>query len=118
MDVLEFISKSTIEGTGFDTIWMIIKKEDSTVIGDLGFKGNPDEKGVVEIGYGIVKDEWGKGYGYEAVKALINWGFSNSLVQCIKADCLHDNIGSIKILEKVGMKEVSRNQDYIFWELK
>ncbi len=120
LDVLGFlygILDRDAENTGFDTIWMIVKKEDNTVIGDLGFKGNPDEEGTVEIGYGIVEQEQRKGYGYEAVKALVDWGFSHSSVKKIKAECLKDNTGSIRILEKIGMEVLSRNDEYISWKL-
>lgn len=37
-------------------------------------------------------------------------------VKTLKADCLIDNLASIRILEKIGLKEVYRNDDYIFWK--
>ncbi len=85
--------------TGFDP-WIIVKKDDMSVIGDAGFKGNPDKNGIVEIGYGLIEDERRKGYCYEAVESLMKWAFSNDSVLVVKADCLIDNVGSIGILEK------------------
>jgi len=79
------------------------------IIGHGGFKGEPDEKGQIDIGYGLMKSERRKGYGYEAVKALVKLGFEQENVRKIIADCLIDNIGSIRILEKVGMSEVKRD---------
>lgn len=103
--------------TGFE-MWVIVKEESSIIIGDIGFKGQPNEKGEVEIGYGLVKEERKKGYGSEAVKAMVEWALNNDTVQCIKADCLINNIPSSKILEKIGMTEIMRDKDLIYWELR
>ncbi|BAZ31979.1 acetyltransferase [Cylindrospermum sp. NIES-4074] len=32
-------------------VWLMIHIEESTLIGDLGFGGKPDEQGTVEMGY-------------------------------------------------------------------
>ncbi|NLD50700.1 MAG: GNAT family N-acetyltransferase, partial [Clostridiaceae bacterium] len=82
-----------------------IEKADRSIVGDGGFKGDPNENGEIDIGYGIVKSKRRKGYGFEAVSELIRWGFTNSNVRCITADCLNDNEASIKLLEKLGMKK-------------
>ncbi|MCR8645106.1 GNAT family N-acetyltransferase [Paenibacillus sp. N1-5-1-14] len=37
-------------------VWYIIRTEDGQVIGDTGFKGKPDEKRAIEVGYGISPD--------------------------------------------------------------
>jgi ribosomal-protein-alanine N-acetyltransferase len=119
MDILPLINKSLEEynlPSGFET-WMIVKKDNMQVIGDLGFFGKPNEKGEVEVGYGLVEQEHRKGFGFEAVKAIIDWASSQKCVTVIKADCLINNKPSSRILEKVGMKEINRDNDLIYWEL-
>lgn len=102
--------------SGFET-WMIVKKDSMQVVGDIGFHGKPSEKGEVEVGFGLVEQARGVGYGFESLKAMIDWlQFQNS-VKIIKAECLISNTPSAKILTKVGMREVKRNHDLIFWEL-
>jgi RimJ/RimL family protein N-acetyltransferase len=86
------------------------------VIGDIGFHGKPNEKGEVEVGYGLVEHERGKGFGYEALNAIMDWLSFQESVKVIKADCLIDNRPSARILEKVGMKEITRDKDLIYWE--
>lgn len=118
LDILPIIKdslKGLKQSTGFE-LWIIVKKEDMVIIGDLGFKGEPNEKGEIEIGYGLIEDERKKGYGYESVKELIKWGFSQENVKKIKAECLINNIGSIKILQKVGLTEIKRDKEMIYWE--
>lgn len=118
MDILPFVNKAfekNEDATGFE-FWMMVLKDNMMVIGDIGFKGVPDDNGDVEIGYGIIEEEQRKGYGFEALKAMIDWAFSQDEVKSVKADCLIDNIPSIRILQKAGMKETSRDNESIYWE--
>ena len=119
MDILPFIIKDLErngKSTGFEG-WMIVLEGNRTIIGDIGFKGTPDENGDVEIGYGIIDEEQGKGYGFEATKAMVDWAFSQDKVKSVKADCFINNIPSIRILEKVGMNETKRDDQLIYWEI-
>ena len=56
------------------------------------------------IGYCYNKQYWGNGYATEAAKAIISFGFENLNLHRIYATCDPNNIGSSKVLEKVGMK--------------
>jgi len=50
------------------------EKRQMKVMGDIGFKGKPNEKCEIEVGFGLVEHERGKGLGYEALKAIIKMG--------------------------------------------
>lgn len=113
--IYESLEKDKIP-SGFEA-WMIVIKDNMQVIGDIGFHGKPDEKGEAEVGYGLVESERGNGIGFEALKAIIEWAFSQNSVNVIKADCLIANKPSARILEKVGMKEINRDENLIYWEL-
>jgi RimJ/RimL family protein N-acetyltransferase len=118
LDILHFIKDTLDENDEVDGfgVWMIVKKEDMTAIGDAGFKGGPDEAGAIEIGFGLIEAEQKKGYGYEAAKALMQWAAQLADVKMIKADCLLDNVASIHLLTKCGMHETGRDQELIYWE--
>lgn len=119
MDILTIINKSLERDmipSGFE-LWMIVKKDSMQVVGDIGFHGKPNEKGEVEVGFGFVEQERGNGFGFEALKAIMNWLSYQDSVKVIKADCLITNNPSARILEKVGMKEINRDYDLIHWEL-
>ena len=109
--------KNVKEPAGFG-LWMIVKKDSRAIIGDAGFKTLPDPQGEVEIGYGLIEGEREKGYGFEAVKGLVEWAFKQKVVKLIKAECLIDNLASIRILEKIGMRETWRDDEMIYWEIK
>jgi len=118
MDILNFIKDTMNKNddvSGFD-VWMVVKKENMTVIGDAGFKGEPNDSGEIEIGFGLIDEEQKKGYGYEVASSLIEWASQIDKVKVIKAECLIDNIGSFKLLEKCGMIETKRDNEFIYWE--
>ena len=86
------------------TAWMLSPKEDpETPIGDLCFKG-PQQKGGVEIGYGMKEGYEGHGFMTEAVKALTGWAFDQKGVRRIFAETVPENRASQRILEKLGFR--------------
>ena len=81
-------------------IWMIELK-DGTHIGELCFKGL-DKNGIAEIGYGINDKYQNNGYATEAVKAVLEWAFTDPKVTVIEAETDAGNIASKRVLEKCG----------------
>jgi RimJ/RimL family protein N-acetyltransferase len=72
------------------------------LVGLCGFKGAPDESGVVEIGYGIVPECRRRGYASEAVRALLATAFSDARVQAVVAHTLPELAPSIGVLRTTG----------------
>lgn len=99
-------------------VWLVITKENNTIIGDIGFKGKPNSENTVEVGYGIIPSAQNKGYATEAVKEIIHWAFTHDQVDKVVAECLHDNIPSIKVLEKLNMNKIGVENEMLKWELK
>ncbi|MHC1734479.1 MAG: GNAT family N-acetyltransferase [Erysipelotrichaceae bacterium] len=56
-----------------------------------------------EVGWILRKEEWNKGYGSEAAKELIHFGFEELGLDEITATCDARNQGSAKVMEKCGM---------------
>ncbi|MGL5274547.1 GNAT family N-acetyltransferase [Myroides sp.] len=102
--------------TGFES-WLIVNKENNTIIGDIGFKGVPNIGGVIDIGYGVVVQERQKGYASEAAEGLIQWAFTQPYVKSITAQSLTDNIGSAKTLERLGFNRTGLLGNFIQWRL-
>ena len=118
-DILSILAQMvdpTTSNTGFNKFWLIARQNDKIVIGDAGFKGNPSPHGEVEVGYGIVPDEWQKGYGFEAVQALANWAVEHDEVRIVRAECHKDNSGSIRILMKCGFTLRTEADGMLFWD--
>ncbi|MGG0153405.1 GNAT family N-acetyltransferase [Bacillus mycoides] len=98
--------------------WYVIRKEDDVVLGDIGFKGKPNEQHTVEIGYGFIEKYWNKGYATEAVSELMKWAFQTGEVETIIAETLLDNYSSIRVLEKLHMKRVNSTETMINWKIE
>lgn len=101
-------------------VWdgIIIHTGDQVAIGGIGFHGGPDEEGTVEIGYNIIPEYQGRGYATEMACRFIDWAFHTPGIKLITAECLDDNIGSIRVLEKVGMCRLEPVGNMLQWELR
>ena len=98
--------------------WYVIRKEDDIVLGDIGFKGRPNENHTVEIGYGFIEKYWNKGYATESVDELIKWAFQTGEVETVIAETLLDNDSSIRVLENLHMKRVNSTETMINWKIE
>lgn len=76
----------------------IYEKERAEMIGLALFLIN--EEGEKELGYRFRVDYWGKGYGTETTKGMLEYYFQQMNVTKVTADVNIVNIGSVKILDK------------------
>ncbi|NDJ60257.1 MAG: GNAT family N-acetyltransferase [Chloroflexi bacterium] len=98
-------------------LWLIQHTAERIVFGSAGFKGKPDADGMIEIGYGISATYRRQGYTFEAARALVDWAFQQPGVKRLTAECLPNNAGSARILEKLGMARTGIDGGYIKWLL-
>ncbi len=59
---------------------------------------------TVEIGWRYDCDYWGNGYATEAARALMDLGFTTLELDEIVAFAVHDNVSSIAVMKRLGMK--------------
>lgn len=81
----------------------VFLRENNAFIGWCGLKYHEDTE-ETDLGYRFKKFFWGKGYGTEAAGICIKDGFERLNLQRIYAEAHSKNMGSIRIMEKVGMK--------------
>ncbi|AXT61616.1 N-acetyltransferase [Aquimarina sp. AD10] len=79
-------------------VWAIESKLENDFIGLCAFLKNDANQD--EIGYRLREKYWGKGYGTEIAKGLIDYGFYTMNCDIITADVTIDNSRSAKILDK------------------
>ncbi|ETT45561.1 GNAT family N-acetyltransferase [Paenibacillus sp. FSL P4-0338] len=97
--------------------WFVTLTDNQQIIGDIGFKGKPDHQGIVEVGFGLIPEMHNMGIATESVGAIIEWALSSKKVQKIVAECLIDNIPSIRVLEKLSFTRTGVENGMINWEL-
>jgi RimJ/RimL family protein N-acetyltransferase len=84
-------------------MYAVIDKESGKMIGrcGLGFLDNTPE---VELGYVFDKSYWNMGLATEASKATLNYGFEEIKLDRIVAIAKPENIASVRVIQKIGMK--------------
>ena len=87
--------------------FFVVHRENCSVIGSAGFKGQPDSTGTVEIAYGIVPSFQGRGYATEAAAALVDFAFASGQVRMVRAHTLPEANASTRVLLKCGFHHVS-----------
>jgi RimJ/RimL family protein N-acetyltransferase len=93
--------------------WAIVERASREFIGGCSLRPGLDSANAVEmgytahdveLGYGLRKPSWGKGYATEVALALMRKAFMEmralSLVACVTID----NVASVRVLEKIGMR--------------
>lgn len=84
-------------------VWTIRLKECKQFIGFCSLRFNTETKETI-LSYGILESYRRKGYAFEAINAVIQYGFQKCCLNYIIAGVKQDNIASIYLLEKLGMK--------------
>ncbi|WP_420148258.1 GNAT family N-acetyltransferase [Spirosoma sp.] len=100
----------------YHTMWMAIDRQKQQFVAEAKFKGEPDETGTIEIGYGTYSALRRKGYMTEMVAGLVNWASHQPNVQRIVADTETENVASQKVLEKNGFRLFDRVENMLWWE--
>ncbi len=95
---------------GLPSNWKIHLKESKEPIGTIGYIGWDREARRAEVGFILMNIYTGKGYMTEACRAVIDFGFEGMELESVEAKSLPNNVASIRVLEKVGMKREGRVQ--------
>ena len=94
--------------------WVFTLKETSEKIGYGGLFNISEEHNRAEIGYGITKEHWNKGYMSEIIKAMIDFGKDLLRLHKIYAYVLEGNEASVRLLEKNGFKKEAHLKQHSF----
>jgi RimJ/RimL family protein N-acetyltransferase len=82
-------------------MFSLVEKESGKWIGRIG-PWQPEGWPGTEVGWGLLRSAWGRGYATEAAEAAIDWAFDtlgwDDVIHCIDPD----NKGSIMVAERLG----------------
>ncbi|HOC06204.1 MAG: GNAT family N-acetyltransferase [Bacillota bacterium] len=93
--------------------WAVVSKAENRMVGTAGYVWWQPEHSKAEIGYVLARRLWGQGLTSEAVKTIIDFGFTRMELNRIEARCIEENIASAKVMEKCGMTREGRMRDYL-----
>ena len=83
--------------------WAIHTKADYEFIGWCGLKYIKETE-IYDLGYRLLRTAWGKGYATEAAQYTLIYGLRDLKIKLITGMAHVENIASIKVLAKIGMK--------------
>jgi len=110
----DFVNK-TILGSSSSKCYLIVDKQSDKPIGitsliKIDYK-NGNAECIIDIGE---KEVWGKGYGSEAMKLLLDYGFQEMNLHRIYLRVFSFNSRAIKLYEKLGFKQEGISREAIF----
>ena len=88
----------------------IVERESGFAIGSCGYKGGPDESGIVEVAYRIDPSQRGRGFAKEATAALVAFAYSSG-ARCIRAHTLPEPGPSASVLMSCGFQQAGKVND-------
>ena len=115
------------EGCG---IWQVTIRETNAYIGwilvrPMHFFTDNYSFENLELGWRFKKSSWGKGYATEAAKCITHAFVSKSNIAMLTAIAFPENVASINIMKKLGMKYIKTDlhkdplgdEEVVFYEL-
>lgn len=109
---VDFFANSYKEKRGVR--WGIELKGYQGIIGTMGFNAWSPKHKRAEIGYEIHPEHWRKGYTFEAISKVIQYGFNEFDLTRIGAVVFMENEASIKLLTKAGFEKEGILRDYMY----
>lgn len=95
---------------------LIILKEENAIIGGFCFQSEPDENGMVQVGYMIRPEYQRNGYMTEALTRGVSWILQRPEVAAVIAETTKSNLPSHRVLEKVGMVVYEETAKSLWWK--
>lgn len=83
--------------------WAVHLRSNDEFIGWCGLK-YISELNETDLGYRFFQKHWGKGYATESAEAVMEYGTSVLKISMIVGRAAVENLASIKVLEKAGLK--------------
>lgn len=94
-------------------IFCLNKKETNEFVGLIAINLGKLNYKIAEVWYKLHPDFWAQGFATEALNEILKFGFTDLNLHRIEAGCAVENIASIKVLEKVGMKREGRKREIL-----
>ena len=114
-------ARASYAATGFG-LWAMIRREDGAFLGDCGPMLQPVE-GVLmpELGYHVVRSEWGRGYATEAARACLEWVFRETSHDTVCSIVMPANAPSRRVAERIHRRsrlftwEKTGTEQCLYW---
>ena len=96
-----------------DWIARLAVTPDGTVVGLVGFHGPPDERGMVEVAYGVDPLLRRRGYARALLDIALHWAADEPAVEVVRASISPDNEASLATIRRFGFEPVGEQWDEV-----
>jgi ribosomal-protein-alanine N-acetyltransferase len=96
--------------------WALVLASNHKLIGNAGIRKRSLKTYQADMGYEIDPREWHNGYATEAARAILKFGFEQLHLHRIWAQAIAANVNSIRVLEKLGMRQEGRLRENEFFK--
>ena len=107
-----WVQKKLAEGAA---LFSMLEKDTGAFIGNIELMDIADRAG--ELGIAVTAAMQDKGYGTEAVSAMVRYGMDRLGLPRIFLKVFPDNARAIRVYEKCGFREYDRTEDDVFMEV-
>jgi RimJ/RimL family protein N-acetyltransferase len=115
--IAEWIQKSQEKDPPSSYSFCIRTLDDDRLIGFIGLDGDIFPHGEAFVGIGIGEREfWSKGYGTDAMKVILRFGFEELNLRRVALDTFEYNPRAIRSYEKAGFVHEGRVRGYLYRE--
>ncbi|BDS68791.1 TPA: GNAT family protein [Streptococcus pneumoniae] len=109
-DAEDIFDYASLPEVAYPAGYGIVVKGTDKIVGSVDFN-HRHEDDVLEIGYTLHPDYWGRGYVPEAARALIDLAFKDLGLHKIELTCFGYNLQSQRVAEKLGFTLEARIRD-------
>ena len=88
-----------------------VSKQERAIVGSVGFHDFPDERGMIEVGYGIVEPLQNQGYGKELLHGAWRYIALRDDVKVLRYTVSPNNPKSVYIINSLGFELVGEQMD-------
>jgi len=92
--------------------WALEHRRTGKMIGRCQLAAYDPDDAHAELTYALHSHFWRQGLMTEAARAVLRYGFEELKLNRVSAQVFTDNIGSIRLLEKLGMVKEGRLRQY------
>jgi RimJ/RimL family protein N-acetyltransferase len=98
-------------------LFLILRREDSAVVGDISLHRDGDTPVTVWISYEVAASVQGHGIASEAVRCLVDWVLTRPEVGAVRAEILEGNTRSEGVARAAGLTRTDEKRGQI-WECR
>ncbi len=96
-------------------LFSMLEKDTGAFIGNIEFMDVAD--GAGELGIAVTAAMQDRGYGTEAVRAMVEYGMDTLGLNRVFLKVFPDNARAIRVYEKCGFREYDRTDEKVFMEI-